>query len=173
MKEFDHLVSNGNFRPAIVLFMNRMRILLFFGKKLVTLTVACIRSPGPSLLFLLYSLLPPTTTLRQGNVFTLVCDSIHGGRGSLSSRKLCLGRGLCPVGVCPRGGVSVLRVSVQGGISPGGHLCPGGLCQEDPPTISGQYTQFLPLQNSCEVLAPTDSILLNKDAIFFKSFLRC
>ena len=31
-------------------------------------------------------LLPPETKLRQGNVFTLVCHSVHGGRGPLSGR---------------------------------------------------------------------------------------
>ena len=62
------------------------------------------------------SLLPSATKLRQGNVFSPVCDSVHRGGG------------LCPGGVsvqsgylCPGG------VFVQGGLCPGpGGLCPGG-----------------------------------------------
>ena len=103
-------------------------------------------------------LLPPATKLRQGNVFTPVCDSVRGGGlcpgvsvqwGSLSSG------GLCPVGSLssgvsvqwgslsrgsPSGGISVPRgVSIQGGwgslsrlVSVHGSLCQGGLCQGDP-----------------------------------------
>ena len=49
-------------------------------------------------------LLPPTTKLRQANVFTPVCDSVRGGGVSVKE-------------------VSDLEVSVQRG------LCPGSLCQ--------------------------------------------
>ena len=98
--------------------------------------------------------LPHATKLRQGNVFTFICDSVHRGEG------LCLGI-LCPKGVsvlclgvlCPKGvslqGGSLSRglcprgFSVQGSLSKGvlcpGVFCPGGLCpggglyQEDPP----------------------------------------
>ena len=63
--------------------------------------------------------LSPATKLRQGNVFTPVCDSFHRG-------------GLCPVGslskgvLCPGGSLS-REVCVQVGLCPRG-LCPGGLC---------------------------------------------
>ena len=36
----------------------------------------CTRLPGDT--FLTFSCLPPATKLRQGNVFTLVCHSVHG-----------------------------------------------------------------------------------------------
>ena len=82
----------------------------------------------------------PQTKLREGNVFTPVCDSVHRGvsvqgvslsrgvslqwgvsvcRGSLSGGEF-LSRGLCPGGFCPRG-LSPEGVSVQGG----GHLSRG------------------------------------------------
>ena len=48
--------------------------------------------------------LPPAMKLRQGNVFTPVCDSVHRG-------DLCLG-GLCPGGSLPRAGGSL-----SGGVS--------------------------------------------------------
>ena len=81
--------------------------------------------------------------LRQGNVFTPVCDSVHGGgglchmtRGGLRPRGLCLGvsvqGGLCLGGLWSRGSLS-RGVSVQvGGLSGWGvsvrvgGLCPGG-----------------------------------------------
>ena len=92
----------------------------------------------------LFSFLP-----REGNVFTPVCDSVHGRgasvqrgvsvkRGSLP-RDLCPGgplfRSLCPAGLCPGGslsGGSLSRgVSVQGisvwGVSVQGGLCSGAL----------------------------------------------
>ena len=94
------------------------------------------------------NLLPPATKLRQGNIFTPVCQSVHKGvsvpacptghmtRGSLFG-GLCLGGGLCPGvvsvqrGLCPGGflskGLSVQGVSVQGGLCPRGGLCPGGV----------------------------------------------
>ena len=73
--------------------------------------------------------LPPTAKLRQGNVFTPVCQSVHGGGLSVSafttggslSGGLCLARGSLSRGLCPGGSLS-RGVSVQGG------LCPGGLC---------------------------------------------
>ena len=62
---------------------------------------------------------------KGGNVFTPVCDSVHGGvlsiQGGICSGGVCvqrgsLSRGLCPEpGLCPAGrGVSVQGVSVQG-----------------------------------------------------------
>ena len=77
--------------------------------------------------------LPPATKLRQGNVFTPVCDSVHREGG------LCLG-GLCPGpgwisvwgGALSRQG-SVGGVSVQEGLCPEGVSVQGGLCQGDPP----------------------------------------
>ena len=79
------------------------------------------------------SLLPPVTKLRQGNVFTPVCHSVHGGRGSLSQHAahdqggLSGGGGLC-LGVSIQEGLS-RGVSVQAGVSVReGGVCPGGLC---------------------------------------------
>ena len=63
-------------------------------------------------------LLPPATSLRQGNVYTPVCDSVHrriSVWGSLFERGLCLRE------------VSVWGVSVQGGLSKSG-LCQGDRC---------------------------------------------
>ena len=69
--------------------------------------------------------------LRQSNVFTRVCDSVHEGRGSLSQdAPQVTWPEVCPGGLCPsihhgshNQGVSVHRVSVQGW-----GLCPPGLC---------------------------------------------
>ena len=103
-------------------------------------------------------LLPPETKLRQGNVFTPVCDSVHRGVSVPACTTDHMTRGLCP-GVSVQGslsrmgslsspgwvsvqskvgslsrGVSVQGFSVQGCLCPGG-LCPGGtlsrvcLCQ--------------------------------------------
>ena len=57
---------------------------------------------------------PLTTKLREGNVFTSVCDSVHGGAGSLS-RGVSVQGGLYPGGLYP--GVSIQGVSVQEGVS--------------------------------------------------------
>ena len=71
-----------------------------------------VRLISETVIFIHRKLLPPATKLRQGNVFTSVCDSVHRG-------------GLYPGGV-----------SVRGGVCPGGGLCPrgplskGGLCPE-------------------------------------------
>ena len=66
------------------------------------------------------SLLPSATKLRQGNVFTPVCDSVHRGGGSLSRGSLCpewvslSRRGLCPGGSVSRAGGSLSRgVSIR------------------------------------------------------------
>ena len=109
-----------------------------------------------TVIFIHRKLLPPATKLRQGNVFTSVCDSVHrgvfiiqegslsrgvsvqGGQGSLSEG------GLCPRGLCTRG------VPVQGGLCPErgslsrqGSLSMGGLCQGDPHMVTcGQYTSY-------------------------------
>ena len=89
----------------------------------------------------------PQTKLQEGNVFTPVCDSVHGRwvsvRGNLCPGALCPG-GLCPGeslsrgslsgdlcqrGLCP--GSSLIRESLSGGICPGvsvqAGLCPEGL----------------------------------------------
>ena len=91
------------------------------------------------------------TKLREGNVFTPVCDSVH--------RRVSVQGGICPGvrvsvqrwgslsrggGLCPGGGsLSRGGVSVQGwGLCPGGlflggslsgGLCLGGLCHRTPP----------------------------------------
>ena len=108
-----------------------------------------------------WGFLPPATKLWQGNVFTPVCDSVHGEGGSLSrggvlcpEGGLCPG-GLCPGGVCPEvsmsrvslcgggvsvqgevlglGGVSVQGVSLSRVSLSRGSVSRGGLCQGDPP----------------------------------------
>ena len=74
--------------------------------------------------------------LREGNLFTLVCDSVHregeglclgGGkvsvRGHLSPLSLCLGTSL-PRGLCPGG--SLFRECLSSGVSVQA-LCPGDL----------------------------------------------
>ena len=58
----------------------------------------------------------PQTKLREGNVFTLVCDSVHRGGVSVYGRFLS-GEGVCPGGgcLCPAGvSLSSRGVSVQG-----------------------------------------------------------
>ena len=105
-------------------------------------------------------LLPPTMKLRQGNIFTPVCDSVHRGvsvPGSLSQGGLCpgpggsLSGGLCPGGLCPggslsRGGLcpggSMSRKSLSRGISVQGSLCPGESLSGRPPMwlhVGGTY----------------------------------
>ena len=90
-------------------------------------------------------LLPPATKLRQGNIFTSVCQEFcPQGSGGLCpsmhhrshdwgvSGGVSVQRGLCPGGLCPGGslskGVSVWGVSVQGG-----DLCPVGSLLGRPP----------------------------------------
>ena len=63
----------------------------------------------------------PQSKLREGNVFTAVCDSVHGGGGSLS-KEASLSKG----GLCPR--VSVWGSLTRGSLSREG-LCPGYLCR--------------------------------------------
>ena len=68
--------------------------------------------------------LPPATKLRQGNVFTPVCDSVHREGG------LCLG-GLCPGpggSLSSGGGLCPGRALSGGGLCPGRSLSRGGLC---------------------------------------------
>ena len=52
----------------------------------------------------------PQTKLREGNVFTPVCDSVNRGRGVSVQGGLCPMASLCPVG----------------------GICPGSLCLGDP-----------------------------------------
>ena len=63
----------------------------------------------------IYHYYRPQTKLREGNVFTPVCDSVHGGRGSLSG-----GKELCPGGSLSRG------VSIQEGSLSKGVVCVQG-----------------------------------------------
>ena len=74
----------------------------------------------------------PQTKLREGNVLTPVCDSVHSGV-SVQGRGLCPGgslsrEGLCPGGSLSREGVCPGRVSVREGLRRGGVVCQG-----DPP----------------------------------------
>ena len=86
-------------------------------------------------------LLLPSPTLRQGNVFTRVCGSVHrvGEAGDLCPGGLCPGGSLSGGGGLSPGGISVQGVSVQGvsvlevgvcvqGVLVQGGLCPWGLC---------------------------------------------
>ena len=67
--------------------------------------------------------------LREGNVFTPVCDSVHRG-GSLS------GGGLYPGGLCP--GESLSRGFLSSGISVQWSLCHG-----DPRTVKQWAVRIL------------------------------
>ena len=90
----------------------------------------------------------PQTKLWEGNVFTLVCDSVHGVLcpgvfvwGSLSrgisvqevsvqgflSRRVSVQGGLCPWASLSSGGLCLGGLCPGGSLSNGG-LCPGGLC---------------------------------------------
>ena len=66
--------------------------------------------------------LPPATKLRQGNVFTPVCDSVHWNSLSQHAPQvtwpggLCPGRSLSRDGLCPGG-------PCLGGLCAGGTLC--------------------------------------------------
>ena len=94
-----------------------------------------------------HKLLQPAT--RQGNIFTPVCDSVHGGV-SVQGRGLCPGGGVSVQGEgsLSRGGfrgslsgvsqgVSLSRgVSVQGGLCPEGISVQGGLYQGGPSPAS-------------------------------------
>ena len=99
-----------------------------------------------------HSCLPPATKLRQGNVFTSMCQEFcpwkvsvpacttgHMTGWGLCPGGLCLGvsvwgfsvwgslsEGLCPEGSLSRGSLS--RGSLSRGLSLSGGLCPGGLC---------------------------------------------
>ena len=68
-------------------------------------------------------LLPSATKLRQGNVFTPVCDSVHRG-------------GLCPGRSLSRGSLSM------------GDLCPGVLCQGDSRLRTVTYGRFASYWNA-------------------------
>ena len=93
-------------------------------------------------------------SIGQGNGFTHVCHSVHGGvsvpactTGHMTGRYLSRG-----VSVQGRGslseeslsmGVSVWGVSIYGGLCPGGSLSGGSLPERDPPTVtSGRYASY-------------------------------
>ena len=104
-------------------------------------------------------LLQPGTKLRQGNVFTPVCDSVHRGwispqgglcpRGSLSRKVsvqwvfewgVSVWWGSLSMGISVLGGLSRGSLSIGGlcwGVSVGGSLSMGGLCQGDPQPLFG------------------------------------
>ena len=84
-----------------------------------------VRLISDTVIFIHRKLLPPSTKLRQGNVFTSVCDSVHRG---ISIQEGSLSRGVR--GLCQRG-VSVQGVSVQRGcLSKGVSVQRGGLCPD-------------------------------------------
>ena len=88
--------------------------------------------------------LPPATKLRQGNVFTPVCHSVHRGEVSVQG-GLCLGGSLSRE--VSFQGVSVLGVSVQGGLCPGGSMSRGVSVWREvsvrPHTVtSGRYASY-------------------------------
>ena len=76
----------------------------------------------------------PQTKLREGNVFTGVCDSVHrgvvpapGGGGSAPGGCLLGGECLVPGGSAPAGCL-LQGVPALGGLLLGGCLLPGGTC---------------------------------------------
>ena len=91
----------------------------------------------------------PQTKLRQGNVFTPVCDSVHRVGGGTMSRGVSVRGCLCPEGLCPAGslswevslsrGVSVLGVSFQRESLSWGCLCPGRPLSRRPPSPLPPY----------------------------------
>ena len=102
----------------------------------------------------------PQTKLRQGNIFTPVCHSVHGGGGGGSYPNMhCSGgvpapRGVCSRGVCSRrgawsgvsargGGGSAWGVYSQWGLLQG--VCSGGGCLVEIPQdghCCGRYTSY-------------------------------
>ena len=75
------------------------------------------------------------TKLREGNVFTPVCDSVHRGvsvqgvlcPGGFLSRSVSVQGGLCPVGLCP---------GLAGGLCLGREVfCPGGVSVMEIPLV--------------------------------------
>ena len=66
-------------------------------------------------------LLPPTTKLGQGYIFTGVCNSVHRGGvhgwGPAWLRGACVLGGMCGLGAC-----------MAGGVCGGGHAWLGGSC---------------------------------------------
>ena len=95
-------------------------------------------------------LLPTATQLRKGNVFTPVCDSVHGRGGLCSSMHH---RSHDQGGLCPRGGglctgesllggwESLSRgwVSVHGGLCSGGSLSKGVSVRETPLMVTSRW----------------------------------
>ena len=85
----------------------------------------------------------PQTKLREGNVFTCVCDSVHGGRCLVPGGLLLEGGACSWVGVCSGGGAWSQEEGVpgpRGGVpAPGGEV-PGG----DPPDgfCCGRYASY-------------------------------
>ena len=87
------------------------------------------------------TLLPPTMKLRQGYVFTGICDSVHEGdmhsRDDLHSRGVCVAggmhyKGACMTEACVAGGVHGRGHAWQGscmvgGVHGGGHAWQGWL----------------------------------------------
>ena len=119
---------------------------------------SCFEFRGP-VCRLWYQFLPPATKLRQGNIFTGVCHSVHmGGEVNLCtsihhryhdqgvpvqgvSVPACITghmTGGLSGGLCPGGEGSLSRgVSMQGGLCQGG-LCLGGISvRETLPTLYG------------------------------------
>ena len=91
----------------------------------------------------------PQTKLREGNVFTGVCDSVHGmGVPSCSQGGVCSWGGAWSQGVCSCGGGCLLWEGVcswgvcsRGG--PGGCLPPGGCLVETPDGhCCGRYASY-------------------------------
>ena len=83
------------------------------------------------------------TKLREGNIFTPVCDCVHGG-GGFSVHRICQGslsRGGLFLGVlCPQG--------LPGGLCPGG-LCPGWSLSGRHPVREGAGNTHLTGMHSC------------------------
>ena len=86
--------------------------------------------------------LPPATKLREGNVFTPVCHSIH--RWGVSVRGVSVrGSGLCSRGISVWG-LSVQRgLCPREGLSPGGALPGGSLSGRPPPYVNVRAVRIL------------------------------
>ena len=87
----------------------------------------CVFEKRNSFLFLIF--LPPATKLRQGYVFTPVCQSFCS-RGFSVPAGVSVQGGLCPGGLCPGGSLS-RRGSLSRGVTIEGGLCLGGFVQKE------------------------------------------
>ena len=142
--------------------------------------------------------LPPAKKLREGYVFTGVCDSVHGGSGVFSVPSCTTGhmtkgslsggvfvQGVSVKGDLCRGEVSVKgdlcrgEVSVQGDLCPGGlcpggvsvqgGLCPGGLCPGGV-SVWGVSVQGVSLSRGVSVRETPHTVMSRRYASYWNAF---